>query len=320
MNFTVIEGTITLYHGGKIFDISNKKHPDVFAEVIKKIKEKDFEALGKFLDDFDPNKVLAGYSDGQISFRNNEVYVGGDWQPVPRVISERIKEFIDLGLPYEPLVRFWKNLRENPNQNSVKQLFSFLKQNKHPITDDGRFVAYKRVKKMDFSTLSVEQREKLGFAIHNGHVYVDSYSQTINNAPGSIVKMDRWEIDPDENRTCSAGLHVAAWEYATSYPGNVLIMVKVNPRDVVAVPTDYSRQKMRVCEYQVIEECEQDLQGVEAVHYSEDDKAPVGEDHEDHRPSNTRFGSDEEDEDDFYGSDDEDEDDFYGSDDEDEDY
>jgi hypothetical protein len=54
-------------------------------------------------------------------------------------------------------------------------------------------------------------------------------------------------------------------------------MVKVNPADVVAVPTDYNGTKMRVCRFEVLEECKQEavkkpLYDVDSVDsYEEDD-------------------------------------------------
>ena len=62
----------------------------------------------------------------------------------------------------------------------------------------------------------------------------------------------REKVDKNREQTCSTGLHVASYNYAKGYSGDVMIMVKVNPRDVVAVPTDYNNEKMRVCQYEVM--------------------------------------------------------------------
>jgi hypothetical protein len=65
--------------------------------------------------------------------------------------------------------------------------------------------------------------------------------------------MDRKDCDPDRKNACSRGLHVAAFSYAhDQYSNGNLIEVKVNPRDVVAVPEDHNNEKMRVCEYEVL--------------------------------------------------------------------
>ncbi len=88
---------------------------------------------------------------------------------------------------------------------------------------------------------------------------MDKRTGTINNSVGSFVMMNRADVDSNPNQTCSTGLHVASYDYARSVYGafgvensDILIEVKVNPRDVVAIPTDYNTQKMRVCQYEVV--------------------------------------------------------------------
>jgi hypothetical protein len=69
--------------------------------------------------------------------------------------------------------------------------------------------------------------------------------------------MDRSNVDDDSQRTCSSGLHVCADSYLDGFANSVnnrTVVVKVNPRDVVAVPYDYNFAKMRCCRYEVISE------------------------------------------------------------------
>jgi hypothetical protein len=66
--------------------------------------------------------------------------------------------------------------------------------------------------------------------------------------------MARDLVDDNPNNTCSAGLHVACFDYAKGF-GSRLVEVKVNPRDVVCVPTDYNGTKMRTCRFEVVAEC-----------------------------------------------------------------
>jgi bifunctional DNA-binding transcriptional regulator/antitoxin component of YhaV-PrlF toxin-antitoxin module len=128
------------------------------------------------------------------------------------------------------------NLRQNPSEESRKDLYTFLEKNHVPITEDGYFVAYKGV----------------------NNDFTDNRTGSYDNSIGKTVKMPRDQVNPDRNQTCSTGLHVAAYEYAKGFAA-LLIEVKVNPRDVVSVPTDYNAQKMRVCEYTVVAECENEL-------------------------------------------------------------
>ena len=69
--------------------------------------------------------------------------------------------------------------------------------------------------------------------------------------------MDRSKVEADRRITCAAGLHVAAWGYASGFSGTKILEIKINPRDVVAVPPDYEQQKMRVCQYLVLRETEE---------------------------------------------------------------
>jgi len=189
------------------------------------------EKIKNFL--FPDKDLLPKYSDNSFSTdKNGTLWVKGCKLPVDKSVSKRLVEFFRQDLPYMPLVNFWKNLEKNPSEKSRSQLFLFLKANHMPITPDGCFLAYKQVD-----------------SLNNGHL-VDNYTKKISNDIGKIVKMNRKDVDADRHSTCSQGLHVAAWDYAQDYSGDTLIEVKVNPRDVVAVPNDYNNQKMRVCQYQ----------------------------------------------------------------------
>lgn len=150
---------------------------------------------------------------------------------MPEALSKRILNFVDLNIDVSPLVAFWNNLCLNPSDDSRQDLYAFLEHNHIAITKDGCFIAYKRVNEN----------------------FKDCYTGKFDNSIGAIVSMPREDVDPDRNRTCSRGLHVAAYRYAHDmYSNGQLLEVKVNPKDVVAVPTDYNNEKMRVCEYKVI--------------------------------------------------------------------
>jgi hypothetical protein len=91
----------------------------------------------------------------------------------------------------------------------------------------------------------------------NSTVYTDSYSKTFTIRLGQPVTVDRSKCDPNQNRTCSRGLHVAGLDrLSRNYFGNTSLQVLVNPADVVAVPPQDNYGKMRTCAYypvQVVE-------------------------------------------------------------------
>ncbi len=181
------------------------------------------------------NRVMK-YSNNEFTVdQNGQVFLHGDKNPVDRIVAEKLIAFAKEGKPYQSLINFWKNLSANPSEWSKKQLYGFLKKNKHPITEDGMFLAYKRV------------------SVNEDGVLLDARTGEFINNIGQVVRMKRDDVNPDPHTTCSEGLHVASFKYANEfYCSGTLLTVLVNPRDVVAVPVDYHNQKMRCCEYAVI--------------------------------------------------------------------
>jgi hypothetical protein len=82
--------------------------------------------------------------------------------------------------------------------------------------------------------------------------YTDWHSGTTSVRLGGTVSMDRASVDCNPSNTCSSGLHIGAPGYVKNFGGgsdNVHLACLVNPMNVCAIPSDYSYQKMRVCEY-----------------------------------------------------------------------
>lgn len=149
-------------------------------------------------------------------------------------VTQKILELVRSGFPVTPVVRFLEKLMQNPIPRVINRLYQFLEHGEIPLTEDGDFVAYKVV------------REN----------FLDKHSGTMDNSPGQVVQMNRWEVDDDDNRTCSSGLHVCSYDYIKNFSsnGDRLVACLVNPINVVSIPTDYNNTKMRVCEYTVLRE------------------------------------------------------------------
>jgi len=163
-------------------------------------------------------------------------FVTYDGTPLHNTLTERMLEMYREGFDISPMALFLQNLMDNPSYRAVNELYDFLECSELPITEDGCFLAYKRVRS-DFK---------------------DIHSGKFDNTPGTTIEMPRNMVDEDKNRTCSAGLHFCSREYLPSYGGwsenNTVVMVKINPRDVVAIPSDYNNAKGRCCKYYVVKE------------------------------------------------------------------
>ena len=76
----------------------------------------------------------------------------------------------------------------------------------------------------------------------------------MDNSVGKIVTMERNLVDEDKSRTCSQGLHFCSYDYLKHFSGERIVVLKINPADIVAIPEDYNNSKGRCCSYEVIDE------------------------------------------------------------------
>lgn len=221
----ITENTITIMLEGTTHSI----HKDncSFSDVKRAIREQDWKALPEILD---PVIKVKNFVKGKIAFKGGKFFYGE--HEVHNVLTGKMMEMMKQGFPVDPMIRFMENLLDNPSKRSVDELFGFLQNNNLPITEDGHFIAYKKV------------RED----------YLDVHSGTLDNSVGEVVEMPRNLVDDDKNRTCSAGLHFCSVGYLKSFGGDRLVVLKINPRDVVSIPIDYNNAKGRACRYEVIGE------------------------------------------------------------------
>ena len=193
----------------------------------------------ELLEIVDVEKAVAAFSDGLVEIKNGQVTYEGE--VVHGSISKRILEFMSKGLPFQPLVTFLNNLMTNPSMQSQKELYDFLEHEHLPITEDGHFLAYKAVR----------------------NDYMDKYRGIFDNHVGNVCEMTRSKVDDDRGRGCSNGLHAGALNYVAGYgsleSGDKIVIVKINPRDVVSVPSDCNFEKLRTCRYEVVGEYQGEL-------------------------------------------------------------
>jgi len=177
--------------------------------------------------------------------RDLKLFIDGDESKIPlsetfkRRIVETMKAYENLGGKFKMTMfaNFIRKLSKNPSYKVIRSLYGFLACNDVPLTEDGNFRAYKKV---DFD-------------------YKDLHSHTFDNSVGQTVKMPRNEVEDDPQKCCSHGLHVCSKSYLEHFgsndPGvNRVVIVEVDPMNVVSIPADYNNAKMRVCEYKVVDE------------------------------------------------------------------
>jgi len=158
-------------------------------------------------------------------------------EKVPHELGLRMKEFVNDGAILKPLINFWNKLKENPDQRCITRLFECTQSHHFPLCVDGDFIAWKRVRGV----------------LDKPETFVDIHSGKFSNTPGKVVKVKRSEVDPNPEKTCSYGLHIANFNFCKSYYSNgIMLEVKVSPLNVVCLPFYENYDKIRVCEYTVL--------------------------------------------------------------------
>ena len=204
----------------------------------------------------DPRSSVESYitrvSD-RVSFRGSELLFDGD--PVNTSLASTIIRLATEDESGDPakLIKFLENLMNNPSEHSREQLYDWIAPRDITITQDGHFLAYKGLRE-DFTSINS------GPGIVNNVEYTGSTH--LDNTPGNVVEFSRSKVVANSSIGCAVGLHAGTHEYASGFAEGKLVLVKINPRDVVSVPTDCDAQKLRVCRYEVLEEVQEKLDRV----------------------------------------------------------
>lgn len=186
-------------------------------------------------------KRIIGSDSTGFRFEDDQLRCYIDDQPFPLSPSlyEEIINVHNAAGNLSPLYNFVVKLAKNPRKEVIDELWGFLSACGLAITESGNFLAYKRVRS-DFLSI---------------------YDRKTDNSPGTIVQMPRYAVEHDPSKTCSAGLHFAAWSYLSSYASahqNKTVILSISPEDVVSIPTDYNNAKGRAWRYEVLREVERD--------------------------------------------------------------
>lgn len=167
----------------------------------------------------------------RVRLRNQLVELDGI--PFNEAVSKKVIAMIAEGNSPHALINFLIKVRKNPSAVAQNELLLFCVANNFMIHSDGDIVAYKSVRSN----------------------YMDIHSGTVRNRVGDSPRMERNQVDDRRDVTCSYGLHFASYQYASTWTTwGHLMLIKVNPADVVSIPGDYNNQKGRCAGYTVIGE------------------------------------------------------------------
>lgn len=240
--YIVKESGVTLFKDGKQFSAPSDFWS--FARILDKIRTGNFDGIESLFNtqeaveqvQNDVSKHLNEITGEEVRIVNGEVFVGD--RKVYNSVTKRLIKMLQQGFDIQPLSNFLKRLLKNPSRTAIEELYPFMEKADVTIDEEGFIIAYKKVK----------------------DDYFDIYSGTVNYNIGNIVEMPRNEVDDNRSNLCSDGLHFCSFSYLSHFGssyGNRVLIVKVDPADVVSIPSDYNDAKARTCRMEVIGEIEE---------------------------------------------------------------
>lgn len=216
---------LTVQIDGKLTPILESN--PAFAPILKALQEGAWEQAKKLLQSF--NAYVEVITAGKVKMSKDGVFYDG--KQLHNALATRIMDMIRQGIDVEPIGKFLNNLMLNPSESAREELYLFLQACDLPITNDGHFLAYKIVRSD----------------------YKDKHTGKMDNSVGSYPQMDRAECNPNRDETCSKGLHFCSKSYISHFSArdgsDHLMQLKINPKNVVSIPSDYNDAKGRACEY-----------------------------------------------------------------------
>lgn len=247
--YTKHDRGLTLFYDGKSRTVSSDDQN--YSKILDALREKKFDVARKLMSVGETiAEAAASVANGKqrITIEGNRVMYTdgvGSKRELLGPLVDRIIDSVTSGATaasIKPLMLFMDNLQKNRLKDIREELYQFMQSGKMPITQDGCFLAYKKVRAD----------------------YKDCHSGTMDNSPGKLVQMKPEDVDTDRHNLCSRGLHFCSRSYLSSFGGQRTVVVKVNPRFVFAIPTDYNNAKGRASEYYVVGECTGDPAAEEA--------------------------------------------------------
>lgn len=206
-----------------------------YDRIVQAIKGRDIKLAYTLMK---PREAIAKFATGLVDISNNRVRWSGH-DITGTSIAKRILTLMLRGdyNNMQRLTNFLDKMFQNPSSSLVQsgRIYEFMAYSDIEIAEDGDIILYKSVR---------------------GN-YMDKHSGTIDNSPGTIVRMARSFVNDDNKDLCSYGLHVCSLAYLKKCFGHLgqrVVRCKLNPKDIVSITDDYKSSKIRCCEYLVMDD------------------------------------------------------------------
>ena len=240
-------------------------------------KDHDVEAIREAAD---LPTYLTKHSLGRVTIDDRD-QVRLDGRIVDLGVADTLLDYLHRGADVTSLVYYIERVVQNPSDTIASDLYRFLKSGNLPLTPDGCFLAFKGVDSrfrskhrgnedvtvtFDYAGRDlVEQYQDRAVKELGLDPSVDglvNYSNTqvfrghIPHPIGATLEMSASDVDRDPRQNCSRGLHCCSAEYLNWWYNieDKVLIVKVYPEAVAAIPSHDNDQKLRTARYTVLDE------------------------------------------------------------------
>lgn len=253
-SYIILPTSLVVVTAGKQYSIDNT-HAN-YQKVVDAIKTGEWDGIPTLID---IGKHINATGQNKITVVDGVVMYGKD--QMNNTLTERLLEMLREGFDITPMIALLENLTSNPTKTAIDEFYLFIETSRMPITEDGCILAYKRVDGNYYDQythtvvnkpVSLMNEQELA----TGKWFVEHANVTSQIVDGLLeVSMPAEQVDAERARACSVGLHFCSLAYLGEFyqgTGHVII-VKVNPRDIVAIPYDSNNTKGRCWKYTVID-------------------------------------------------------------------
>jgi len=238
LNYTITPRSINVLVDGRprAVDASSPNFEPLKAE-LKKGVEASLDVIRELAD---LPRFLALSTAGRVQVGGEEIRFDG--KPIAGIYVDQTLALLREGFDIAALAHYLDKREQNPSVKAREELDLFLQSGNFVLTPDGDILAFKKVND-DYTSY-----------------HRDPSGEPVYNRIGDKPSMPRETVDPNRSATCSRGLHFCSFSYLPHYYGGQgrVVIVKINPADVVSIPHDYNNSKGRAWTYEVVGEVPED--------------------------------------------------------------
>ena len=248
-SFIILQDGLVVFTNGKQYTV-DKTHVN-YALIVEAIKAADWDSIPNLVDIAShinaTGKDVITVVDGAVMYGNQEVH---------NTLTVRLLDMLREGFNIDPMIALLKNLMSNPTSTAIDEFYLFIENNRMPITEDGCILAYKRVSyefKDCYTNRVVNKPAHMMTSeeLEEGTWKAGNVTTTVVNGV-TTVEMPRNLVDNNRQNDCSVGLHFCSLAYLGEFTGDNILIVKVNPADIVSIPYDYNNTKGRCWRYEIV--------------------------------------------------------------------